>query len=425
MPKKYDQQIAYQMEHHLAAALLVDPDDYFPRISGVVKASDFKSPMARSVYEAVEALLKEKKPADPYSIVLKANKMDIPLDEEFCKQAMKLTPTLVNTEAYAEAVHEHAVSSAEDDVGMKLMQGELTSSEAVAELQDLMRAKKSVVESPADAASKMMDFINNTLTGNAPPYVPTKFPSLDKILSGGLVAGGLITLAARPGTGKTTAGICIAENVALSGIPVLYVSLEMTATQIWTCRIANYGCVNRSEIYTGNYSGSDKTIEGKLRQVTLSVEKLSKVPFYVRDVPSTVEDVEKDARSIPNLGLIVIDHIGLLRPSNSGGGRYEIMTDISHRLKQLALSMQIPILALCQLNRMSMERKNHRPTMADLRDSGAIEEDSDCVMLLFRDDSVTDTSEKQKILFIIDKNRHGMTGDVAMNFLGSMSKITE
>ena len=414
------------MEHHIAAALLTDAETYFPQISELVSASDFQSSMSATVYTVSEVLLKEKRHPDMYTILARASEMELPLDMQFCQEAINVTPSFVSVTAYAEAVHSHAISRAEDNIGMQLLQGDLDSSEAIAALQDLMRQKSTTTQSPQEAANSMMDFINSTLTNHKKPYVPTMFESLDKMLSGGLVSGGLITLAARPGTGKTTAGICIAENVAAQNIPVLYVSLEMTSIQIWTCRVANYAGLNRSEIYTGDYTGSESEIRDKIRRASFATEKLYNVPFFIRDAPSSLEDIERDARSIPNLGLIVVDHMGLVKaPEGGGKSRYEIMTEIAHSLKQMALSMKIPILSLCQLNRMSLDRKDRRPTMADLRDSGAIEEDSDSVILLFRDDSMTNTGVVQKIRFIVDKNRHGMTGDVDMKFLGSMSRISD
>lgn len=157
---------------------------------------------------------------------------------------------------------------------------------------------------------------------------------------------------------------------------------------------------------------------------------LSERPFYICDTPSSMEDIERQARSIKNLALIVVDHIGLVK-SKTSGSRYEIMTDTAHRLKQLALSLQIPIIALCQLNRQSLQRDGKRPTMADLRDSGAIEEDSDVVCLLFREaeyrpkDKQPKPWELQTVDFIVDKNRHGMTGIVRLDYCPMNARILE
>lgn len=418
-----------QMENNIAGALLIDPEPVYQDIRPLIRESDFENPCARAVFLAVSQLLSEKVTPAYHLIAQRANEIESLCDAEYCRQAKNVTPTVRNSTEYAKAIHNASVEKQEQEIGMKIAMGEISGFQALSQLQDLTRSKTNTLMSPMEAANAMMDFINENEDGKMNLFIPTKFDTLDEILSGGLVKSGLITVAARPGTGKTTAGICIAENVAEEKIPVLYISLEMSMQQIWSCRIAAWSGENRSEIYTGRYTSNratefnrQKEIDEKKRKVSKAVEDLSQHPLYIRDKPSTVEDIEREAASIPNLGLIVVDHIGLVKPSaGSSRSRYEIMTEISHQLKQLALTLKIPILALCQLNRASLDRKDSRPTMADLRDSGAIEEDSDVVILLFRD--MENHEVNQRIRFIVDKNRHGPVGDVDLNFIPSQSRI--
>lgn len=418
-----------QMEDNIAGALLIDPEQVFQDIRPLIRESDFTSPCARAVFTAVSELLSEKVAPAYHLIAKRANEIEQLCDAEYCRQAVNVTPTVRNSTEYAKAIHDAAIEKQEQEIGMKIAMGEISGFQALSQLQDISRSKANTLLSPMEAASAMMDFINENEDGKMNLFIPTKFDTLDEVLSGGLAKSGLITVAARPGTGKTTAGICIAENVAEDNIPVLYISLEMSMQQIWSCRIAAWAGENRSEIYTGRYTSNratefnrQKEIEEKKRKVSRAVEDLSQHPLYIRDKPSTVEDIEREAASIPNLGLIVVDHIGLLKPAaGSSRSRYEVMTEISHQLKQLALTLKIPILALCQLNRASLDRKDNRPTMADLRDSGAIEEDSDVVILLFRD--MDNHEENQRIRFIVDKNRHGPVGDVDLNFIPAQSRI--
>ena len=160
---------------------------------------------------------------------------------------------------------------------------------------------------------------------------------------------------------------------------------------------------------------------------------LSQRPMIIRDTPSTIDDIEREARCTEGITLLVVDHIGLIRQQagKKTFSRYEFMTDTAHRLKQLALSMHLPILALCQLNRASEQRNDKIPGMADLRDSGAIEEDSDVVCLLHREAQYLPEEnrpkpwEAQPIDFIIAKNRHGMTGTVTLDFYGINARIIE
>jgi replicative DNA helicase len=181
--------------------------------------------------------------------------------------------------------------------------------------------------------------------------------------------------------------------------------------------------------YSAIYRG-DIRDENDYRRVMEAAEYLSKVPFYIIDKPCTVDDIERHIRTEDGTELVVIDHIGLIKPSGRSS-RYEIMTEISHRLKQIALSTGIPIIALCQLNRASEARDSKRPSVADLRDSGAIEEDSDVVALLFRpamhlpEDERPKPWEEQEIEIIVDKNRHGMQGSVSLGFTGSTALVLD
>ena len=418
-----------QMENNIAGALLIDPELVFLDIRPFIRDADFINPCARAVFSAVSSYLSAGVVPDASLILKKANELEPLVDDEYCRQAMDVTPSCRNASEYAKAVHSAAIEKQEQEIGMKIAMGELSAFQAVSQLQDLSRSRANTILSPEEAADAMLEFLNENEDGKMNLFIPTQLDPLDEILSGGLVKSGLITLAARPGTGKTTAGISISENVASKNIPVLYISLEMSMQQLWACRIAAWSGQNRSEIYTGKYTSNrayeqqrKADIENKKHKVIDAVMDLREHPFYIRDKASTIEDIEREAATIPNLGLIVVDHIGLLKPSAGiSRSRYEIMTEISHQLKQLALTLKIPILALCQLNRSSLDRKDSRPTMADLRDSGAIEEDSDVVILLFREMDCHDA--EQKIRFIVDKNRHGPVGDVDLRFIAAQSRI--
>ena len=307
--------------------------------------------------------------------------------------------------------------------------GEVTPAEALQKLQELLSKKEAGTLSPMEAASSVMDYILSAYEGKTKPFISTGYKDLDNQLGGGIVSSGLFTLAARPGTGKTTAALNIADNIAAAGRTVLYISLEMGLEQLWTRRAANLSGLGYNDIFAGRIRKDDN----QWQRLTDAFTVLSERPLIIRDKPSTIDDIELEARCTKGLDLLIVDHIGLIRqlPEQKFFSRYEFMTNIAHRLKQLALSLHVPILALCQLNRGSEQRNDKKPNMADLRDSGAIEEDSDVVCLLFResqylpDESKPKPWEKQTIDFIVDKNRHGCTGTVTLDFYGINAKIIE
>ena len=394
-------------ESSLAGCLLVDTSAALRDCRGIVSASDFVNEAARAIYSASLALDAAGKIADPVQIQAEAARQGFPLDDRYCADLMRLYTTTANIGETARIIHEDAQRRRAHEIGLALANDDLSTTDALAKLQELMQAQGSTIQTPLEAANSVMDYISAAAEGHTKPFLSTGFPSLDTQLSGGLVAGGLITLAARPGTGKTTAALAIAENVAVYGGKVLYISLEMTTAQLWACRVASASGLSRSNIYAGRIRDDGK----EWQRLTDAFDLLSRRPFYIRDVPSTLEDIEREARCMDGLSLLVVDHIGLVKPTERGS-RYEIMTQTAHRLKQLALSLKIPVLALCQLNRQSEARESKRPTMADLRDSGAVEEDSDVVCLLFRpsqyspEDQRPKAWESQALDFIIDKNSY-------------------
>lgn len=412
-------------ENSLAGCILIEPTAVLKDIRGLVGESDFQGEQARAIFAAASQLVAEGKAADPGLIQATAAKQGREISTEYAADLMRLCATVTNAPEFAKIIHDEALKRRGRAVGMALADG-LSPSEAVAQLQDILQGGAASVKSPADLANEVMDYINDVASGERQTFLPTRYASIDNQLSGGLVKGGLITIAARPGTGKSTIALAIGDKVAQRGGKVLYISLEMTEVQLWSCRLASYSGLSRSRIYDG-MKGED---EKGWKRLVDAFQALSTWPFYIRAIPSTVEDIEREARCIDGLELIIVDHIGLVTPMEQGSA-YDKMTNTSHRLKQLALSLKIPIIGLCQLNRQSESRSDKRPTMADLRDSGAVEEDSDVVALLFRPAVYTKDEEKPKpwesqdLQIIVDKNRHGATGVINMQFCGMNSRIME
>lgn len=418
-------ELSRQMEASLAGCLLLEPADVLSNIRDVVSESDFDTQQAKAIYLAVSALIATGSPCDPNLILQKAEELGYKVSTEYAANAMTVTPTVLNAREYAEAVHERAVTREAARIGMAIVNETIDADTAIKQLQGITQGKKGNLQSPMEMANQFMDYINLAAKGQAKTFTPTGYRNLDDILSGGLVSGGMITIAARPGTGKTTVALNIAENVAASGKPILYVSLEMPSVQLWSCRVAMVSGLNRSTVYTGGFQQDKDWV-----RFNDAVQAIAERPFYIRDVPSTIDDIESQARCIDGLSLIIIDHMGLVKYRGKSGSRYEIMTDISHRIKQMAMALKVPIIALCQLNRGTVQRSDKRPNMADLRDSGAIEEDSDVVCLLYReaeylpDDKQPKSWEVQEIDFIIDKNRHGRKGLVSLGYCGATSRIS-
>lgn len=420
-----DDRAEAEAEIILCGSLLHSPNETINLIRGRVSAEDFSSDLIREVYLTAAEFVNSGKMCDSTLIEATLAERTPVYDREFLGKCVGYFTTWRNAGAYADLIREYAIRRKEADIGVRLAQRDLDALGALTELQVLLSSANSSVASSIDAADSFLTYFSAVSTGEYVPFISTGYPCLDGIC-GGLVQSGLITLAARPGIGKTTAALNIAENVAKVGKKVLYFSLEMDHLQLWARRAAICSGLSYSAIYRGTL---DEEQQGKLVN---AVNEISSRNFLIYDKPCSVDDVERISRCTDGTDLIVIDHIGLLQADNSfRGSRYEIMTNISHRLKQLALSLRIPILALCQLNRSSENRESKEPSLGDLRDTGAIEEDSDAVILLFRPAQYASEElkpkpwEAQDIDFMIAKNRHGFTGKTTLRFWGINSRILE
>ena len=234
----------------------------------------------------------------------------------------------------------------------------------------------------------------------------------------GLNKSDLILLAARPGMGKTSMALNVALSAAkASGKTVAIFSLEMSKEQLVTRLLANEGLIENTRLATGNLRESD------WEKIAQAASVLNQTNIRIDDNPLlTVADMNAKCRRLENLGLVVIDYLQLMTSAGgkgySGENRQQAVADISRMLKIMAKELQVPVLCLSQLSRANEKREDKRPMLSDLRESGAIEQDADIVMFLYRDDYYNEDSEKRNIAeCIVAKNRHGETGKVELRWM--------
>ncbi len=250
--------------------------------------------------------------------------------------------------------------------------------------------------------------------------ISSGFTDLDTMISG-LNKSDLILLAARPAMGKTTFALNILlEAAKKSGKTVAFFSLEMSTQQLGMRLIASESFVDNKHLQTGQLNDQE------WEAISLACDSLISTNIVVNDDSAiTVADIKSRCRREEDLGLIVIDYLQLMSSAGGrqgGGNRQEVVSDISRALKIMAKELQVPVLCLSQLSRASEKRESKRPVMSDLRDSGAIEQDADIVMFLYREDYYDQESENHNIAqLIVAKNRHGETGDVELGWLPQYS----
>ena len=257
--------------------------------------------------------------------------------------------------------------------------------------------------------------------------ISTGLRDLDKFISG-LNKSDLMILAARPGMGKTSLAMNIALNVAKKypKRTVAFFSLEMSKQQLVTRLLATESFVDNKKLTTGKISDEE------WMKVTLASAALSKTDLRIDDNPSiTVAEMNAKLRRIDDLALVVIDYLQLMtgtgNKANYGGeNRQQVVSDISRSLKIMAKELNVPVLCLSQLSRSNESRQDKRPMISDLRESGAIEQDADEVMFIYRDDYYNKDTEKQNVAeCIIAKNRHGETGTVELQWLPQFTSFAD
>ena len=402
-----------------------------PAVRPLVSRDDFTLAAERAIFEAACRLEDEGKPADVVTILEDARKHGADVSDRYAAELLQITPTAAHAEAYARQVHEEAVRRRLASVGETLLEDaqdpqKTTAGVIAATMQALENADtapQTAMLSTSDALSGFLDYRERLDAGQA-VTVSTGYPGLDKLLGGGMLHQGLYILAAHPGCGKTTLGLKLAEQAAKSGA-CLFFSLEMSAEQLTARRIAAESGLGIGRLMVGRKFDDDE--QAKMAN---AASALSTHDFRLNRAPgASVADIAQAAHLTKNLRLVVVDYLGLVRSDERGLPIYERTTRNSNALKALARSLNVPVLCLCQLNRAAEQRADKVPSMADLRDSGAIEQDADAVILLHRpgmyEPGEVKPWESQTLTAIVAKNRHGATGKLNFDFWGSSGIIRE
>jgi replicative DNA helicase len=243
-------------------------------------------------------------------------------------------------------------------------------------------------------------------------------------MTSGMQPGDLVIVAGRPSMGKTALSLNIAENVALdAGLPVAVFSMEMAATQLVLRLLGSVGRLDQHKLRTGRLLDED------WQRLTQSVGRLNEAPIHIDETPAlTALEVRARSRRLHRqygkLGLIVIDYLQLMSASSQGENRATEISEISRALKALAKELDTPVIALSQLNRSLEQRPNKRPVMSDLRESGAIEQDADVILFIYRDEVYNpDSPDKGTAEVIIGKQRNGPIGTVRLTFRGENTRF--
>lgn len=417
-------------EQAVVGAILID-SACLSAISSILSASDFAFAQTRAVYEAANALSLLNEPIDAVTIQSKAKEQGNTLGNEYLCGLMETTPTAANAELYARLVKKESnkralhrlaldIDSALEDNG----EPDEVAAMVHTVLAELDSKARSDMTNSADAIQAFYDYRADFERAGKQPIVKTCYDQLDRMLGGGLVNGGLYVVGARPGIGKTSMGMCLADNIASNGMPTLFVSLEMTRLELTAKRLARESGVPYNTTLMGKLGNEEYQ---KINKIAAS---LSNSPVIMTDKPRmTLNDIALTARRVKGLRCIVVDYFGLITPMTKAKSRYEQYTEIIDDMKRLAKTLNIPIICLAQLNRENEQRGNKRPMLSDLRETGAVEQSADAVIFLHRESyySREEVNEwdSENLEVIVAKNRHGRTGKIDMMWFGPTGRIYE
>jgi replicative DNA helicase len=429
-----------EAESSVLGGLLLD-NGAWDRVGDLLTESDFYRFEHRMVFGAIGALVNASKPADVITVfeqLLSQGRAEEIGGLAYLNSLAQYVPSAGNIRRYAEIVRERAILrklvSASDEIATNAFnprgrpvatildeaeQKIFNIGEEGARTKQGFQAMESLVVKLLDRVQEMADNPND-VTG-----VPSGFYDLDR-MTAGFQAGDLIVLAARPSMGKTALAINIAEHVALNeGLPVAVFSMEMGAAQLAVRIVGSIGRIDQSHLRTG------KLTDDEWPRLTEAIEKLRTISLHIDESAGlTSSELRANARRLSRqcgkLGLIVVDYLQLMSgSSNDGENRATELGEISRGLKMLAKELQCPVIALSQLNRSVETRPDKRPMMSDLRESGAIEQDADIIMFIYRDEYYTKEACKEPGVaeVIIAKQRNGPTGTVKLAFLKPITKF--
>ena len=416
-----------EAEQAVLGSMLIDAD-CIKDVMDKLQPQDFYLQQNREIFETIYSMFIYSRPIDGVTVAREMEKNGVYRDDTraYLLQLMEVTPTSANVMEYADIIRDkallRAMAKAAGDISAMVQEGVGTAGDLLTAAEQKIYAIRQgrgsqEMASVGAVLNDVMEQLAKLTAGSEPPGLSTGLSAVDRKING-LNKSDLLLLAARPGMGKTSMALNVALSAAKSsGKTVAIFSLEMSKEQLVTRLLANEGLIENTRLSTGNLRESD------WEKIAQAASVLNQTNIRIDDNPLlTVADMNAKCRRLENLGLVVIDYLQLMTSAGgkgySGENRQQAVADISRMLKIMAKELQVPVLCLSQLSRANEKREDKRPMLSDLRESGAIEQDADIVMFLYRADYYKEDSEKRNIAeCIVAKNRHGETGKVELRWM--------
>ena len=424
-----------EAEQSVLGSILID-SRCVADVIGVLRPEDFHLQQNREIYETIYTMFNFSETIDPVTVLEKMRQLGVYHDNtrDYVQQLMEITPTAANAVRYANIVRDKAMLRGLADASTDI--SEMVYDQVGTPAEILESAEKKIYSLRKGERGDSLEHIGVTLhkvfdrltelsqSDSAIPGMSTGLRDLDKKING-LNKSDLFLIAARPAMGKTAFALNLALNVAKKyNKTVACFSLEMSREQLIMRLLANESFVELGTLLTGKLSEEEWT------KLAMASAALSQTDLRVDDNPSiTVAEINAKCRRLDNLGLVVIDYLQLMQGSGYGkasDNRVNVVSDISRSLKIMAKELNVPVICLSQLSRGPEGRTDKRPMLSDLRESGAIEQDADEVIFLYRDEYYNENTEDKGVAeCIVAKNRHGEVGTVKLQWIGQYQTFAD
>ncbi len=416
-----------EAEQAIIGCLLMNPSSV-PMAIEALNSDDFFQPINRRIFETIHSMFTNSQPIDAVTLLEKIN-FDDYADKEMNKlyilQVMEITPSSANLPEYIEIIRDKAMLRSIIESMSEITDMAFNSTESASDISEIAEQKVYSIRHGREIKGlthikKIIAELYETLdelaqSDDSIPGIETGFTDLDQFITG-LNKSDLILVAARPGMGKTSFALNVALNAAKrSDKNVAVFQLEMSKSQLASRFLSNEALIDSRKLKTGDLDDDDW---GKIARAS---SVLAKSKIYIDDNPSiTVAEIKAKCRRMGDeLGLIIIDYLQLMHSGKRSDNRVNEVSEISRSLKIMAKELNVPVVCLSQLSRASELRSDKRPMLSDLRESGAIEQDADIVIFLYRDDYYNpETDEKNVAEVIVSKNRHGSVGTIKLQWIG-------
>jgi replicative DNA helicase len=426
-----------EAEQAILGGLMLD-NTAWDTVADIVSSGDFYRRDHKLIFTALGDLAERGEPGDAVTVsefLEKRDELESAGGLAYLGSLVRGTPSAANVRAYAEIVRERAMlrdliaaggeiaSNAFNPEGRPASELVDDAERRVFEIAERGKRRGSGFQSIKQILPGTIDRLDELYNSDSEiTGLPSGFDDLDR-MTAGLQAGDLVIVAGRPSMGKTSFAMNIAEHAAIGvGVPTAVFSMEMSAEQLSFRLISSLGRVNQSHLRTGRFSDEDWT------RINAAVTIMSQAKMFIDDTPAmSPTEIRARARRLKRehgLGLIVLDYLQLMKVAGNSENRATEISEISRSLKALAKELEVPVIALSQLNRGVEQRTDKRPVMSDLRESGAIEQDADVIAFIYRDEVYNKETMRKGIAdIIIAKQRNGPTGEVPLTFLGEYTKF--